>query len=490
MLGSARVVRGIELASNPQGSPVDISDIVCTDDRTLCDVQYDVPAACAGESSECPIVFFLHGSGGTNNNYAKGNTAHDHSYVGVYPQGDRKTGGGVKNAGPPGWQTGPEATAHCDWSDPSCPDLLDEVAFFAEILATLRDRGAAGRVYCQGSSNGAAMCERLAVNADPETLPIAGIIAKASQLLATPPQSGPGESNYNNPAARTAAAGAAGPPLSVLQIHGTADSVIPYEGGDAGVYGDDSAFSLMSVLESTAAWASHNGCAAGPAEASFRAEGSPGIDSVTRMSWQCAEARAPVIVEAYALVGGGHGVSGNLAIASNPATTLSDIIASFIAKCECDHFGRCLDDDDVGGDEDVGGGEPEACADDSEWHGRMSETHSCEFVAAAQTERRCGWTGADGRVASDACRLTCGSCTATSTPTTSTDATDIGTCSEGCSAEFVDGCVNYFIGRAGRTAPEAVQACRGLLDAGRGRLGKQCIAGCTSTYDMELAALV
>ena len=44
---------------------------VCDDRSDFCSVLLDVPAKCAGETSNCPIGFFYHGHGGRNADFAR-----------------------------------------------------------------------------------------------------------------------------------------------------------------------------------------------------------------------------------------------------------------------------------------------------------------------------------------------------------------------------------------------------------------------------------
>lgn len=97
---------GAALDGNIKGSPQDLTDIICNGrPRDSCAVELDVPQVCATSSATssslfndddpaCPIVFFLHGSGGTNINFKNNSGVHGAGYIGVYPQGDG------------GWNTG------------------------------------------------------------------------------------------------------------------------------------------------------------------------------------------------------------------------------------------------------------------------------------------------------------------------------------------------------------------------------------------------
>ena len=76
------------LTSNLEGFPQIMSNVCsATPGRTeKCEVELDVPASCVASSSSCPVVFFLHGAGGTNNGFAQRSTVHDRGVIGVYPQ--------------------------------------------------------------------------------------------------------------------------------------------------------------------------------------------------------------------------------------------------------------------------------------------------------------------------------------------------------------------------------------------------------------------
>lgn len=72
------------LTSNPEGSPQDISNVICTGrPRTECAVELDVPNGCEETDSNCPIVFFFHGSGGTNSRFKNKSGVHSAGYIGI-----------------------------------------------------------------------------------------------------------------------------------------------------------------------------------------------------------------------------------------------------------------------------------------------------------------------------------------------------------------------------------------------------------------------
>lgn len=94
------------------------------------------------------------------------------------------------------------------------------------------------RIFVMGHSNGGFMAYRMACDhADV----VAGVVSLEGAMAADPSACDPSE------------------PVSVLQIHGTADNVIRYEGGtknDA----DPSAAPYPGAQQSVAMWAGHNGC--------------------------------------------------------------------------------------------------------------------------------------------------------------------------------------------------------------------------------------
>eukprot|EP01084_Bolivina_argentea_P271942 462861_1 len=246
IIGQQRATIVLALQPNDFGSPqtLDVTTI-CTS-RTPCEVELDVPVACVDittNTSTCPIVFHLHGAGGSINGFKGSSGVHEFGLIGVYPQGVN------------GWNTGPKNTNVCDWDDFTCTDDPDESDFIAKIITEIRSLGANGNLYANGNSNGAALAHRLAVNANDNDLPFNGIVTTVTQLLSLPPRSGPGILNYNQPGLNGNTR-----KVSVLNIMGTNDLLVPYDGGSSGVFGGNDNFQLMSSNESNIAWAKQNGC--------------------------------------------------------------------------------------------------------------------------------------------------------------------------------------------------------------------------------------
>ncbi|GFH44547.1 hypothetical protein CTEN210_01021 [Chaetoceros tenuissimus] len=246
-------IQATNLTSNPEGSPQNLTPQFCNGTpRDDCEVELDVPAACAGISN-CPIVFFLHGALNHNDNYKHSTDVHAANYIGIYPQGEK------------GWNTWPKSWNQCSYNDYNCSQDPNESRFFIALIEYIRDRGALGNIYIVGTSNGGSMAHKLASNAGPH-LPIKGIVSKVFQLLRIPERSFPGEYNWNQPSQARGTW-----PVSVLSIMGEDDRDIPYHGGYTALFNIQTdtypyyqnfrgEFELMDALESMDTWATHNGC--------------------------------------------------------------------------------------------------------------------------------------------------------------------------------------------------------------------------------------
>ena len=187
------------LAPNALGAPQDLRNAsgvdVCRGRSAYCNVLLDVPTRCAGAgAARCPVLFCLHGFGGSNRKYVQscGGPAHARGFIGVYPQGDPLAGTAAKPAGF-GWNDGmavnPGNTLlRCRWDNYSCTLDPNDGLFFRAMVGALRAVGAGGRLYAFGQSNGADWVQRLGVNAGPE-VPFAGIAPQSGQLNAHPPRS-------------------------------------------------------------------------------------------------------------------------------------------------------------------------------------------------------------------------------------------------------------------------------------------------------------
>jgi polyhydroxybutyrate depolymerase len=176
-----------------------------------------------------PVVLAFHGYGGTAAGMESSSgfslLAEQQGLIAVYPQGLPDGGNN-----PPFWASaGP-----VDFG-------IDEIAYVTNLLNDLQSRFCvdAHRIYATGFSNGGGMTGYLACR-------IAGRIA------AFAPASGnyydiPGHCHPSRPA-------------PILEFHGTADGVVPYDGIPASQSPD---WPLPSIPEWLAGWAAHDGCTSG-----------------------------------------------------------------------------------------------------------------------------------------------------------------------------------------------------------------------------------
>ena len=194
--------------------------------RTLGDRPYclNVPPSAMGKPA--PVVVLLHGygaSGQAQSSYFDFDAAATkHGFILAKPDG--KTNG----LGSKYWN----ATAAC-CSIPSDP--TDDVAYITSIVDDLKasQRVDAKRVYAVGHSNGGFMAHRLGCD---RSNVFAAIVSLAGMV--DPAKCAPTDK------------------ISVLQVHGDADAVIKYEGGNT--TGNPNPY--PSVDTTLATWAQKNGC--------------------------------------------------------------------------------------------------------------------------------------------------------------------------------------------------------------------------------------
>jgi polyhydroxybutyrate depolymerase len=201
-------------------------------------------------ASPLPLLFAFHGGGGEGHFFVEDfdELMQTGRFIGVYPEGIEQS-----------WNLGfEESTA-------------DDITFVLSILETLE--GTTGmetrNPVAMGYSNGAGLVHRLAV----ETDRFVSIGAMASQLmLDNQPQIGDAH-------------------VSVLQLHGTEDDVISYNGSVG-----EMEHQFLPAEESASVWAAHNGCRETASESSS--------GSYIRMEW--AQCSTNTRVVHYRLNGIGH----------------------------------------------------------------------------------------------------------------------------------------------------------------------------------------
>ncbi len=174
---------------------------------------------------------------------------------------------------------GLSAAQGAGWASTRRMDLgIDELGYFAGLLSQLQRQLCVDerRIYVTGFSNGGGMTEMLACYL-------------SGRVAAVAPVSG----NYYVESKGTGCHPAR--PVPLLEIHGTADPVVPYDGvGRA----ESGGWPLLPIPRFLAGWAARDGCANGP---------STFLDSpqVTGLRWN--GCRGGVSVVHYRWNGGGHG---------------------------------------------------------------------------------------------------------------------------------------------------------------------------------------
>lgn len=225
-----------------------------------------------------PLVLVLHGATESPENVERlsgmSEKADKESFIAVYPRGTGTL---------PTWNSG----ACCAYA---MKEHIDDVAFFHALLDKLQSQYAidAKRIYATGISNGGMMSYRLACEMSETFAAISPV--EGSQDNACPPVQ----------------------PVSVIIFHGTADHLVPFNGGST-PYQMGSKRSDTPVAETVAFWLKQNGC-------SVTAQREESKEVHVDKYLACKDGSA---VELYAIQGGHHmwpgvRISGN----SVPATDL------------------------------------------------------------------------------------------------------------------------------------------------------------------------
>lgn len=181
--------------------------------------------------TEVPLVLLLHGygsSGAVHEVYfGLGTLAQTQNFVLAAPDGT------LDSTNRRFWNA---TDACCDWFRSG----VDDVAYLSAIVAQLEGqyRIDRKRIFVIGHSNGGFMAHRLACDrADT----FAGIVSLAGAQNLDPSQCQPSA------------------PVAILQVHGTADTVVRYDGGFIQLAGAGGPY--PGAVTTTREWARKNGCA-------------------------------------------------------------------------------------------------------------------------------------------------------------------------------------------------------------------------------------
>lgn len=231
-------------------------------------VQLQVPAA-FDEGQRYPLVVILHG-------YGAGGFVQQ-AYLKLGDVADQR---GVFVLAPDGTL---DSNNKQFWNaDPACCDFggsgVDDVAYVGGLIDDVIEAWPVdtAQVSLIGHSNGSFMAYRLACDRADVVTSIAGLAGLGPSVACAPSR-----------------------PVSVLHIHGDADSTVPYDGGDFG--GTQTPSAAMSVAQ----WAAFSGCT-GPINDVGRLDlddGLTGDDTVVATTGGC-----PVdgSADLWTIVGGGH----------------------------------------------------------------------------------------------------------------------------------------------------------------------------------------
>lgn len=236
-----------------------------------------------------PLVLAFHGRGGSGKGLARlsrfNRLADAGGFIVVYPDG---VGGS--------WNDGRSLS-------PATQMQVDDVGFVRSLLAELQGRLNVDPdgIYAAGISNGAVFAQRLAGALDGAVRAVAAVAGLLSSQVPLP--------------ARLVR------PVSFLLIHGTADPVVPWAGGE--VLGGSRA---LSAPETAARWAALNGCPP-TAERQDEPDRDPTDGTrVRRERWGPCRGGSEVVL--YAIEGGGHTWPGGPPLAPAFGRTSRDLDGS------------------------------------------------------------------------------------------------------------------------------------------------------------------
>jgi len=262
-----------------------------------------VPAGhTAGEAA--PLVLVLHGRSSDSERMMRltgfNERADRHGFIVVYPDG--LDGAWNYVHGIPGYRQGP-----------------DDPAFLLALADRVSRRFAVDpqRIYVAGISNGGFMAQRLACVAPGRVAAVASVAAGG---FAAMPESC--DTNW---------------PVSVLYIHGTADTKVPWQGLGVEDAAGNRQLVTMGITNSLEFWSRRNGCSREVSARTLPRKGqSPGTSVQFLTAVDC---EAGSEVSLYAVTGGGHNWPGSRgiippAIAGRVTMDIhaSDVIGAFFLR--------------------------------------------------------------------------------------------------------------------------------------------------------------
>lgn len=223
-------------------------------------------------SAALPVVFVLHGGGGSASNtinFTEMNLVADTAnFIAVFPQGGAQQNNGYS------WADGRGTVAD--------QMGIDDVGFIRRLSDSLQVELNidTNRIYATGISNGGFMSQRLACELDDRLAAVASVTATLDTAVF----------NRCNPET----------PIGVMLLNGTADPLVPYDGGDMPA----SPGTIVHTDSLIHFWARQNDCSTAGDSINF-----PNIvtrDASTVTGFPFAACACDVRVLLYRIYGGGH----------------------------------------------------------------------------------------------------------------------------------------------------------------------------------------
>lgn len=232
------------------------------------------PEAIAGTPGRRPMVLALHGGGGTALGMVRltrgrfNQLADEHGFYVVYPQGLGKS-----------WNDGrsdPISYAH--------EKRIDDVGFLVALIERIESDYSidASRVFATGISNGGLMSFRLGCDLPGRIRAIAPVTASIPASIA-------------DACRRTSGVG-------LVLFNGTADPLVPYDGGQIRAFGKDRG-EVLSTSETIRIWVERNSCADLPEQRELADRSDDGT-RVRTVAYRHCRSGAQVLL--YRIDGGGH----------------------------------------------------------------------------------------------------------------------------------------------------------------------------------------
>jgi polyhydroxybutyrate depolymerase len=231
-----------------------------------------VPDACKTATANCPLVFGFHGGGVPGVSGAQFDkqtglsaVAQERSFIAIMP-----------NARSRNWNDG----------RPEVREKADDVGFVKAIIAALRTEKVAfdeSRVFATGMSNGGFMSYRLACEMSETFTAVAPVVASLGTAMSA--QCKPARA------------------ISILNIVGSADPLVPFGGGAVRLGKTASRGDTLSSDDTVAFWIKANGCKAPAVSSKFDRDPDDGTSVTIDRYEKCARG---TVFERRVVIGGGH----------------------------------------------------------------------------------------------------------------------------------------------------------------------------------------